>query len=161
MIALSLTSVVFGAPPKVLPIEAPGLKKEVARLKGKVVVINFWATWCPPCVAEFPDLVAAQKKLAAQGVTLLTVSMDDAADISGAVIPFLTRNQVTSGAFINKEGQSADIRFFAWLDGAPPTSIAIPRTYILDRKGKVVARLIGGQTGGAFEKAIKKALAAK
>ena len=159
--ALTLASAVLAAAPKVVPIKSPGLKKEVVRLKGKVVVINFWATWCPPCVAEFPDLVAVQKKFAAQGVTLLTVSMDDTADIESAVVPFLTKNHAPAGTFINKDGQSPDIGFFTWLDGVPPTSLAIPRTYVLDRRGKVVARLIGGQSAAAFEGAVKKALAAK
>ena len=51
--------------------------------------------------------------------------------------------------------------FFTWLEGKTPSSLGIPRTYILNRQGKVVARLVGGQDGAAFETAVKKALAGK
>ena len=154
-------SAALAAPPTVKPITASGLKKEVAKLKGKVVVVNFWATWCPPCVAEFPDLVATQKKLAGKGVELLTVSLDDTDDLKKAVVPFLSKNGVAKGAFINKDGQAPDMGFFTWLEGKTPSSLGIPRTYILNRQGKVVAKLVGGQDGAAFEAAVKKALAGK
>lgn len=150
----------FASPPKVAPTTAALLKKEVAQHKGKVVVINFWATWCPPCRAEFPDMVATHKKLASQGVDLLTIAVDESSDLK-KVQAFLEQNGITKGAFINKNGGEPDMGFFQWLDGKIPSSIAIPRTYVLDRKGKVVARLIGGQSAEQFEGAIKKALAAK
>lgn len=150
----------LAAPPKVGPVTAPILKKEVAQRKGRVVVINFWATWCPPCRAEFPDMVATQKKLAAQGVDLITISMDEMSDLK-AVQAFLEKNGVTKGAFINKNGAEPDLGYFQWLEGRVPTSIGIPRTYVIDRKGKISARLIGGQSAEQFEEAIKKALAQK
>lgn len=156
----AVAATALAAPPKVAPVTAPLLKKEVAQRKGRVVVINFWATWCPPCRAEFPDMVATHKKLAAKGVDLLTISMDDSGDVKKAQA-FLEQSGITSGAFINKNGAEPDLDFFKWLDGKVPSSLGIPRTYVLDRKGKVVARLIGGQSAEAFEGAINKALAAK
>lgn len=144
----------------VKPIDAAGLKKEVAAHKGKVVVINFWATWCPPCRAEFPELVATQKKYASKGVDLVTVTLDDLDDTAKAA-EFLTQQGATTGAFINKKGGEPDLGYFKWLDGKVPDSLGIPRTYVIDRKGRVSARLIGGQDAAAFEAAVKKALAAK
>lgn len=162
LVALLGTAAVaaLAAPLKVPPTNAALLKKEVAQHKGRVVVINFWATWCPPCRAEFPDMVATHKKLAAQGVDLLTIAVDDSSDLK-KVQAFLETNGVTKGAFINKNGGEPDLGYFQWLDGKVPSSISIPRTYILDRKGKVIARLIGGQSAEQFEGAIKKALAMK
>ncbi len=148
------------ASPDVNPIDAAGLKKEVAQRKGKVVIINFWATWCPPCRAEFPELVATQKKLASQGVELLTVSLDDRSDAKAAAT-FLGKNGVSSGAFINKNGGEPDLGYFQWLERSVPSSLAIPRTYILNRQGAVSARLIGGQSAADFEKAVRAALAGK
>lgn len=144
----------------VKPIDAAGLKKEVATHKGRVVIINFWATWCPPCRAEFPEMVATQKKYAAKGVDLLTLTLDDRED-SAKAEAFLSQQGATTGAFINKNGGEADLGYFQWLDGKVPESLGIPRTYILDRKGRIVARLIGGQSAAEFEAAVKKALAAK
>lgn len=148
------------AEPEVHPIDAAGLKKAVAQRKGKVVIINFWATWCPPCRAEFPELVGTQKKLASQGVELLTISLDDRSDAKAAA-SFLGKNGVSSGAFINKNGGEPDLGYFKWLETSVPSSLAIPRTYILDRKGAVSARLIGGQSAADFEKAVRAALARK
>ncbi|WP_395095038.1 TlpA family protein disulfide reductase [Armatimonas sp.] len=144
----------------VTPIDAVGLKKEAATHKGRVVVINFWATWCPPCRAEFPELVATQKKYAAKGVDLLTVTLDDLDDKAKAA-EFLSQQGATTGAFINKKGGEPDLGYFKWLDGKVPDSLGIPRTYILDRKGRISSRLIGGQSASEFEDAVKKALAAK
>ncbi|WP_309717315.1 TlpA disulfide reductase family protein [Armatimonas sp.] len=144
----------------VKPVDAAGLKKEVAARKGKVVIINFWATWCPPCRAEFPEMVATQKKYAAKGVDLLTVTLDDRDDTAKAG-EFLSQQGATTGAFINKKGGEPDLGYFKWLDGKVPDSLGIPRTYVIDRKGRISSRLIGGQSAAAFEDAIKKALAAK
>ena len=162
LVALLSTAAIaaLAAPIKVPPTNAALLKKEVTQRKGRVVVINFWATWCPPCRAEFPDMVASHKKLATQGVDLLTVAVDESSDLK-KVQAFLEQNGVTQGAFINKNGGEPDLGYFQWLDGKIPSSISIPRTYVLDRKGKVVARLIGGQSAQKFEEAIKQALAAK
>jgi len=74
-----LGSACFAAPaktPVVVPVSVATLKKEIAARKGRVVIVNFWATWCPPCKAEFPALLQLQKKYAARGVSLLFVSAD-------------------------------------------------------------------------------------
>lgn len=160
ILGLSAVSNSAGKKVSVKPIDAVGLKKEVASRKGKVVVINFWATWCPPCRAEFPELVATQKKFANKGVELLTVTLDDLSDKEKAA-DFLDQQGATTGAFINKLGGEPDLGYFKWLDGKVPDSLGIPRTYVLDKKGRIVARLIGGQDAAAFEGAVKKALAAK
>ena len=62
--------------------------------KGKVLVLNFWATWCGPCVAEFPELVALDAKYRDKGVKLVGITADEADDVQPKVIPFIKKHQV-------------------------------------------------------------------
>jgi len=144
----------------VTPLDAAGLKKAVTANKGKVVVVNFWATWCGPCVQEFPDLVKLYNNNKAKGMELLTVSADESSD-SAKVKAFLGKNGLAKG-FQNKS--SADIEgFLKYLEPTLPAdaSVGIPRTYVIDRNGKVVKSMVGGQTYSAFQNAITPLLAKK
>jgi thiol-disulfide isomerase/thioredoxin len=76
------------AGPAVYPVSAPALKKAIAARRGKVVLVNFWATWCVGCRKEFPDLVKLQKNYAKQGVSILYVSGDEASDRNSKVCRF-------------------------------------------------------------------------
>jgi thiol-disulfide isomerase/thioredoxin len=138
------------------PIDAAGLRKQVLLRKNKVVVVNFWATWCGPCVEEFPGLVSLQKKYKARGLDLVTVSFDDRKDVPGKVRPFLTKANLRTGAFVNKSGAQIDETYLKYLEPklAPDAAIALPRTYIFARNGKIVKTLEGGRTPADFEKAV-------
>jgi thiol-disulfide isomerase/thioredoxin len=63
---------------KVTEARAEALDKAITDLKGKVVVVDFWATWCPPCVKKFPHLVEMHKKYAEKGLACVSISMDKA-----------------------------------------------------------------------------------
>src|SRR5260370_827793 len=65
----------------------------LAKYKGSVVLVDFWATWCEPCYVEIPWLIEMQQKYAAKGFTVLGVSMDE--DGKGAVVPFLAKERFT------------------------------------------------------------------
>jgi thiol-disulfide isomerase/thioredoxin len=138
------------------PLDAAGLRREIAARRGKVVVVNLWATWCGPCVEEFPDLVRVAQANRARGLELITLSFDDAADIKGKVAPLLARHGLTQGAFINRGGSRIDEAYIAYLEPKLPadTAFALPRTYVFDRRGKLITSLTGGQSRAAFEKAI-------
>jgi thiol-disulfide isomerase/thioredoxin len=137
-------------------IDAAGLKKQVAARKGKVVVVNFWATWCVPCVEEFPDLVKLYNTNKSKGLDLVTLSFDEKGDVAKKVAPFLTKNKLTTGTFINKNGSDPGEEYIKYLEPKLPAdeAFAIPRTYIFDRNGKLVKTLVGGQSYEAFNKAV-------
>ncbi|HEV2617248.1 MAG TPA: TlpA disulfide reductase family protein, partial [Candidatus Acidoferrales bacterium] len=69
-----------GSTAKPFSFEEGGKPMRLSDLRGKVVVLNFWATWCPPCVEEMPSLVQMQKKFQGKDVTVLAVSVDDDPD---------------------------------------------------------------------------------
>ncbi len=141
------------------PVDATGIKKAIAANKGKVVVVNFWATWCGPCVAEFPDLVKLYKANKTKGLELVTISCDDKGDVE-KVKTFLGKNGLTKG-WQNVNGPDITA-MMPYLDPkAPDGGGAIPRTYIIDRKGKVVKSFLGGQDSATFEKAVAPYLKAK
>jgi thiol-disulfide isomerase/thioredoxin len=131
--------------------DAVGLAKAIKAAHGNVVMINFWATWCGPCVAEFPDVVSIYNSYHDRGLTLLTVSGDEPNDKTKAGL-FLKRQHAPETAFIKPKGDLA-----AWsksLD-ARWDSGSLPRTYLIDRSGKV-RKVIDGKINAAD---LKKTLA--
>jgi thiol-disulfide isomerase/thioredoxin len=102
-------------------------------LRGKTVLLNFWATWCVPCRAEMPLLVEAEKEYASRGVTFVAVSLDDRE----------TRPKIP--AFVAE----FQMPFRIWTGGSTmdlddlKLGAALPATVFLDRKGRIVARVSG------------------
>src|SRR4051794_40155335 len=75
---LALAPEAFAADPPSLPmITAKGIQSLIAKNKGKVVLLNFWATWCPPCAEEFPALVKAYTAYKAKGLEVIAISLND------------------------------------------------------------------------------------
>jgi peroxiredoxin len=99
-------------------------------LKGQVVVLNFWATWCPPCVEEMPSLVLMQKQLADKGVKVFAVSLD--VD-KNAYEKFLKDHGVDLLTVRDPEQKSSSMY----------GTFKYPETYIIDRKGVVRRKFIG------------------
>ena len=101
----------------------------LSQFKGKLVLLNFWATWCPPCVAEMPDLVKLQKQMGDK-VTIVAVSED--ADDS-AYKQFI-RDHNISLLTVRDVKQSTNELY---------GSFKFPETYVIDRNGKIVRKFIG------------------
>jgi peroxiredoxin len=105
-------------------------KVALSGLRGQIVVLNFWATWCPPCVEEMPSLVQMQRKMKDKGVTVLAVSIDDDA---GAYHKFLTDHGV----------DLLTVRDDRHASNALYGTFKFPETYIIDRNGIMRRKFIG------------------
>ncbi|MEY4299053.1 MAG: hypothetical protein RIR25_289 [Verrucomicrobiota bacterium] len=104
-----------------------GRKVDLAELRGKVVLIDFWATWCPPCVEEIPSLVKTYEKFKDQGLEIVGISLDSD---EGALKKFTTENKMTWPQFFDGKGWDNEI--------AKRFSIkSVPTMWLLDREGKL------------------------
>jgi thiol-disulfide isomerase/thioredoxin len=124
-----------------------GKEIRLSSLRGKAVLVNFWATWCEPCKIEMPSLVDLQKKYGPQGLQIVGVAMDDADDkeINSFAHKMGVNYMVLRGT--EKVGE-----LYGGVDH-------LPMTYYLDRSGKVVDETEGMAGEATFEDAIKRALA--
>jgi cytochrome c biogenesis protein CcmG/thiol:disulfide interchange protein DsbE len=113
-----------------------GARRSLAALRGKVVVLNFWASWCEPCEVEAPMLERAQGTLEREGATVLGVAYKDAAPDSRA---FVARYHLTYPNLRDTEGS------FASAYGTDQ----LPETFVIDRAGRVVA-ISRGEVDQAF-----------
>jgi peroxiredoxin len=102
----------------------------LSELKGQVVVLNFWATWCPPCVEELPSLMQMQQRMKTKGVTVLAVSID--VD-QGAYRQFLKDHNVNLLSVRDPDQKSSGLY----------GTFKYPETYIVDRNGVVRRKFIG------------------
>ncbi len=113
--------------------------------KGKVVLVNFWATWCPPCLAEMPDLNKLYVDYKDKGLQILGLTVSSRAkDIPKKV----KQSGVTYPILLEAEPVAAKFGGFG----------AIPQTFIIDKKGKIVHSITGARSYKAFEKLIKPLL---
>jgi peroxiredoxin len=112
----------------------PGLDGQMVSLtdyKGKVVLLNIWATWCPPCVEEMPSMEKLYQELQGEGFEILAVSIDE----SGAqdVLPFMKKHKLSFPALIDSRGT---------LKGLYQTT-GVPESFIIDKDGMLVEKVIG------------------
>lgn len=130
--------------------DTSGAEKTLADFKGKTLVVNFWATWCAPCVKEMPTLEALQSKLGGSGVQVLAISQDR--DAEKVAKPFFEKNGWKNVTLLTEPKG----RFYA-----DAKLRGLPTTLIVDKEGREVARVEGEAdwTSPEVEAAIKKAAA--
>jgi cytochrome c biogenesis protein CcmG, thiol:disulfide interchange protein DsbE len=119
--------------PALVVKELSGQTFDLAALRGKVVVINFWATWCPPCRKEMPILDAFYRKYHSRGLEMIGMSVDRPHDSTEV------HNVMQSYSYPAAMSQDANVNEF----GSPDT---VPLTFVLDRKGIVRAKLTPDKT---------------
>ena len=112
--------------------EIDGRTEKLSDFKGKVVVLNFWASWCPPCVTETPSMIRLQQYIASRNGVVLGGSVDEE---PAAYTQFLKDHNINFPTFRDPTKKIA-------LDYG--TSV-YPETYIIDRHGKIARKIIGEQ----------------
>ena len=130
------------APAKPMPVsddavlalkDLTGAEQTLAGYRGRVVVLNFWATWCEPCMKEMPDLAAIQNEYAALGVQVIGAAGDTAAD-SAKVMKFIREFKVNFPVWVG--ATTDDMQRFG-------LGTVLPATVVIDKNGKIVWREIG------------------
>jgi thiol-disulfide isomerase/thioredoxin len=121
---------------------------KLSDLRGKAVVLNFWATWCPPCKEEIPYFVEMQKRYGAQGLQVVGVATDyeDAKDVA----KFASDEAINYPILL---GQEAVAQQYGGLD-------YLPTTFYIDRNGRVVDRVFGLPGREAIEQNVQRTMAA-
>jgi cytochrome c biogenesis protein CcmG, thiol:disulfide interchange protein DsbE len=105
-------------------------KVALSEFRGKVVVLNFWATWCMPCLEEMPSLVQMQQRLKDRGVTVVAVSLDKDAE---SYQRFLRNHNISLLTVRDEKQQSSDLY----------GTFKFPETYVIDRNGVMRRKFIG------------------
>ena len=113
-----------------------GKQWTLKQLRGKVVLVNFWATWCPPCRKEMPDLEKLHRRFGPEGLIILAISDED----SGKVKPYIVQGKYTYPILLDP-GRVVNERFH--IEG-------IPKSLVYDRAGKLVAQSPDMRTMGQF-----------
>lgn len=120
-----------------------GAKWSLRDLRGKVVLVNFWATWCIDCRAEMPDLQALYERFAPQGLVVLAISDETREKVD----PFIVSKRYTFPVLLDPGG---DVNKLFTVQG-------IPQTFLYDRDGKLVAHAVEQQTRGQLLDMLKAA----
>lgn len=119
--------------PKVGTLKPADFGKFRDSAKGKVLVLNFWATWCGPCVAEFPELVALDAKYRDKGMKLVGITADDPDDVQPKVIPFIIKHQVKFDIIRQDTDDPEEMMSQITKDW----NGVIPATFVYDKQGKL------------------------
>lgn len=133
------------APDFTLPT-TDGKMLKLSNYRGKVVIIDFWATWCPPCRKGIPDLIDIKKRYGSKGVEIIGISVDT--DTKDDVIPFMKEKGINYPIVYGNQNvymQYGGIR-------------AIPTTFVIDKEGKIVASYEGLVPKITYENHIKRIL---
>lgn len=124
-------------------LDLTGRSWHLRDLKGKVVLVNFWATWCPPCRKEMPDLQALYDKYKDQGFVVLSISDEETVKVS----PFIAERKISYPVLLDP-GRKVNDAFV--VEG-------IPKSFVYDREGKLVAQSIDMRTRNQFQQMLAQA----
>ncbi len=149
--AVALTAA--GAPVPLTPVDEPGFDALLRAHRGKVVLVDFWATWCDPCREELPVLIKLGQRLRARGLVLITVSADEPEQESEAT-QLLEKTGAPRPAYVKRPRSDED--FINHIDRK--WSGALPALFLYNREGQRVATFIGETPASEIEAAVSKLL---
>ena len=118
------------APKFALP-DLAGKMVSLADFKGKVVLLNIWATWCPPCVAEMPSMETLYQELKDEDFEIIAVSIDESG--SDVVAPFMKKHKLSFPALTDTQGTTKNLY----------QTTGVPESFIIDKDGIIVEKVIG------------------
>ena len=121
-----------GVAPDFTVRDLAGQDVKLSSLKGKVVLVNFWATWCPPCREEIPSMVKLNQSMSGKQFQMLAISIDEGG--KAAVENFFKKSGLTLPAFLDTEGAVA--RSYG--------TTGVPETFIVDKAGIIQKKIVGG-----------------
>jgi len=119
---------------------------ELSKMKGKVVVVNFWATWCSPCRKEIPDFIESYNTYKGKGLEIIGIALDQGGWED--VTPFVKQNKINYQIVLGGAKEASDYGDVA----------LIPTTFIIDKNGFIVDRHVGVMTKAQLESKIKPLL---
>lgn len=128
--------------------DVAGQPLSISKYKGKIVLVDFWATWCGPCVGELPNVLAAYQKYHDKGFEIVGISLDKNKD---ELEKFVKEKGMTWQQYFDGQGWDSKL-------GKKYGITAIPATFLLDGEGKIIATDLRGD---GLEKELSKRLAAK
>jgi len=112
--------------------DADGNSHRLADYRGKVVIVNFWATWCPPCRAEMPSMQRAWEQLQSEGITMLAINVGEDED---TIFQFTANYPVEFPLLMDLDSK---------VTGKWPLR-GLPTTFVVDPQGRLVYRAVGGR----------------
>ena len=153
VLVLLTFAVVLAAPARLTEIDEAAYNKLIAAQRGKVILVDFWATWCEPCREELPKLALLEARLRARGFVLITVSADEP-EQDGAAYAFLLKCGVRLPGY--RKQTENDSAFIDAIDAK--WNGALPALFLYDRKGKKAKSFIGETGMDEIEPEIRKLL---
>lgn len=132
---------------------ADGKERSLKDYRGKVVMLNFWGTWCPPCRAELPDIVRLRKELQPKGFEVIGLGVNEEARAGGSspeehVANFAKKNGLLYPLLLV---DGSLIEAYGGLEG-------VPTTFIVNGKGEIVEMMVGMRDEATFRRSIEKAM---
>ncbi|MFQ5457351.1 MAG: TlpA family protein disulfide reductase [Myxococcota bacterium] len=132
--------------PEISLEDLAGKEVPLSRYRGKILLVDFWATWCAPCEESIPHLVKLQERFRDQGFDVLGIALD----VGGAKVvgPFVKKRKVNYPVLLGDEGTA---RAFGGIMG-------VPTSFIIDRDGRIVRRFTGVVDHAVYEDLIRTLL---
>jgi len=141
-----------GGAPRFTLLNLKGEKVDSADFRGKVILLNFWATWCAPCRQELPGLNDLYHQYKGEGLAVIGIALDRGG--AEEMQKFVEQFRVD---YINVIGDEAVVKAFSSIPGMGPIQ-GIPVTFIIDRKGQICRRFVGLTEKRVLEEAIRQVL---